>query len=54
MGEVATEDRQSTTRDKTSQAKARMTRFGICSEEDYRAIKRGWVGSKYLKDHPVF
>ena len=51
MGVVATADIQST--NVTAQAKARLTRFDICGEADYNAMRRGWVDSIYVKTHPA-
>ena len=51
MGVVATADIQST--NVTAQAKARLTRFDICGEADYNAMRRGWVDSIYDKNHPA-
>jgi hypothetical protein len=48
---VTTADSQS--EGTSAQAKSRFTLFDICDEEDYKAMKRGWVTTKYVGDHPV-
>ena len=51
MGVVATADRQST--NYGAQAEARLTHFDISGEADYKAMRRGWLDSKYVTNHPA-